>query len=506
VLRAFILLILIASASVLTSAQQNDTAKVVGTVLDATHNSVPNAIITLTHLATNAQTAVKSNKNGQYQTPPLRLGEYTMLVEAPGYERFERKGVVLNIGDIRQLDASLKVGDVTETMVVEAAAPTLQTEDSSVGTVITNKQITDLPLNGRNYLQLAALSAGTAPPAANGVGISVGGQAGSQVSFLLDGEDNNNQQISVSHSNRKEIIKPSIDAIEEFKVSTNSYDAEYGRSSSGVISVAIKSGSNHLHGSAFEFLRNQFTDGNNRFATTAAPYKQNQYGGTIGGPLHHDKVFFFGDVELTNIRQTNTVSSTVPTAAQREGVFATSIKNPLTGKPFVNNTILSTSWDPAAVRILSHIPAAQTSGATNYVYNDPANQNPNRWDVRLDGILSGSQNIYGRYSSESDNLSVASPFPSGADGYYSGTGATTTTARSFVIVHSKTWSTNLISTIHAGWNYLNWVNTFPNQSLTGVGIPGVSDANPGFSNIMITGYKSNVGGHQETSFIGHLPV
>src|SRR4051812_34357705 len=167
-------------------AQQANTAIVVGTVLDTSKAAVPGATVTLTHLATNTTTSVVSDERGQYRTPPLRIGDYEIQVELSGFKSFDQRNVVLNIGDVRQVDAVLQPGDLTETITVTAAPPLLNTADSTVGTVITNQQIKDLPMNGRDYLQLASLSSGTAPTAGNGV--SIGGQAGSQVAFLLDGQ------------------------------------------------------------------------------------------------------------------------------------------------------------------------------------------------------------------------------------------------------------------------------------------------------------------------------
>jgi hypothetical protein len=490
-----LVLAFVSIAGSLAIAQQADTGIVVGQVLDLDGRAIQKAVVELTHLGTNNTTKVLTDAEGRYRTAPLRLGAYSVRVEARGFKRYEQRGLVLNIGDVREINVELAVGAAAETVLVEASAPLLHTQDSEVGTVITNKQINDMPLNGRDYLQLAALSSGTAPASANAqggaFGVSIGGQNGVQTAYLLDGADNNSQQMSTSHSERKEVIKPSIDAIEEFKVVTNSYAAEYGRSSSGVISVALKSGTNTLHGSAFEFLRNESTDARNRFASKRAPYKRNQFGGAIGGPILKDKLFFFADAELSKIRQTNTITSTLPSATERAGVFASRIKDPLTGAAFPNNAIPSSRWDPAAVRILGYIPAAQTAAASsNYVYNSPANQDPNRWDVRLDHILSSRDNLSFRYSQEYDNTSVTSPFPRGAAGYAAGLGAQETVARSFVLSHNRTWSNSLVSSIRASWNYLDWVNSIPSQSLSDVGIPGVSTANPGFSNIMITGYQS----------------
>ena len=197
------------------------------------------------------------------------------------------------------------------------------------------------------------------------------------MAFLLDGQDNNNQEILTSHSGQKEIIKPSVDAIQEFKVVTNSYSAEFGRSSSGVVSVALKSGSNQFHGVAYEFLRNQDVDAKNLFAVTIPPYKRNQFGATLGGPVIKNKTFFFGDFELARIITSTTVVATVPTLAERQGIFPGTIYNPATydtatgmRTPFQGNTIPQSLWDPAAAGILSYIPLPTTGAATNnYLYN-----------------------------------------------------------------------------------------------------------------------------------------
>lgn len=385
----------------------------------------------------------------------------------------------MSIGDVRQLDTTLDVGQVADTVEVVGNTPLLQTADSSVGTVITNQQIVDLPLNGRDYLQLAALSPGTIPASTSGGGISIGGQAGSQAAFLLDGLDNNNQQISTGHTGQKEIIKPSVDAIQEFKVVTNGYSAEYGRSSSGVVSVSLKSGTNTIHGSVFEFLRNDALDAKNYFATKLSPYKRHQFGAAIGGPIWQDHTFLFGDFEIGRIRQSITTVSTVPTLTQRAGNFG-------------SFTIPPGSFDPVANTVLNYFPLPTSSSATNnYVYNSPQNQDPHRWDVRLDHVFSDRQNIYARYSSQQIDNGVVSPFPaSPGAGYVIGAGAEKDDARSFVVGHTKVWSPTFLTSIRAGWNYLSWVNFFPQQSLTGVGIPGVPTINPGFSQILITGFTT----------------
>ncbi len=471
-------------------AQQSGDGVIVGTVLDGTKAGVTRANVTLIHAATNASTEVKTDERGNFRTPPLRIGEYSIGIEAPGFKRYHQRGLVLNIGDVRHVNAVLEIGEVTQSLDVEALAPLLQTADSTVGTVIGNRQIEDLPLNGRDYLQLAALSAGTTP--GGGVGVSIGGQSGAQAAFLLDGQDNNNQQISTGHSGQKEIIKPSVDAIQEFKVVTNSYSAEYGRSSSGVVSVALKSGSNNLHGSVYEFLRNEALDAKNYFAQVRAPYKRNQYGAAIGGPVLRNRTFFFGDFELGRIRQSGTSTSTLPTAAQVSGKFSSAITDPLGGTPFAANTIPASRLDPIAVKAASFLPLPLTGSATaNYVYASPQYSNPSRWDFRIDHILSEKQNVYFRFSKQDTDSSVQSNLPPDAKGnYYTGGGAQNSDSKSFVFVHNRIWSSSVVTSVHAGWNDLSWINVFPDQSLHGLGIPGVTEKYPGFSQMVITGYPS----------------
>ena len=237
----------------------------------------------------------------------MRIGEYRMEVESPGFKRIQRTGVILNAGDTRQVDLVLEIGEVTETIEVVAQAPLLQTQEGSAGTVMENQQILELPLNGRDYLQLARISAGVTPPAraevANRQGVSVGGSQATQVNFIIDGIDNNNQSIA-SQGNQKEAIKPQLDAVQEFKILTNAYSAEFGRSMGGVVTMTTKSGTNQLHGSAFEFLRNEGLDAKNYFVPQTAekpPFGRNQYGFSIGGPMKKNKAFLFGDMELTDI-------------------------------------------------------------------------------------------------------------------------------------------------------------------------------------------------------------
>ena len=259
-----IVLLLFVSAAL--QAQQANNAILVGVISDSTGAFLPGATVTATHVATNTSVDILTDERGQYRTPPLRIGDYELTVRLDGFRTFVRRGVVLNIGDVRNVDVTLDIGAMCRDRDGSTRRRRHSTpSDSTVGTVITNEQIAALPLNGRDYLQLASLSSGTGP--ASSLGVVIGGQSGTAVAFLLDGHDNNSQQITTGHSGQKEIIKPSVDAIQEFKVVTNSYSAEYGRSSSGVVSVSLKSGTNSLNGSLYEFFRDDSLNATNYFAT-----------------------------------------------------------------------------------------------------------------------------------------------------------------------------------------------------------------------------------------------
>ncbi len=507
--------------------QQVENAIVVGTVLDPTHAAVSDATVTLTHLATDSKVEVRTDEKGDYRTPPLRIGAYSISIAADGFKRFNQRGVVLDIGDVRQVDAVLEVGQVSDSVNVEASAPLLQTSDATVGTVIGNQQITNLPLNGRDYLQLAALSSGTIPSTttANGsqVGVSIGGQAGTAAAFLLDGLDNNTQTIMPTHGDQKEVIKPSIDAIQEFKVVTNLYSAEYGRTSSGVVSVTLKSGSNEIHGVGYEFLRNEALDAKNYFATEKSPFKRNQFGTAIGGPIIKNKLFIFGDFEIGRIRESVTEVDTVPTLAERNGIFPTTVYNPATYNAatktrtaFAGNQIPASLWDPAAAKALSFFPLPTTLGATNnYVYASPENQDPRHWDVRGDEILSEKQNLFFRYSSQTQDYGTVAAFPA-----ISGVGFTGAAGRrleidshGFGAGYNLVISPTLVASIRAGWNYLLMDQYYgsKNNLSSLVGIPGVDQNNPGLANLTLTGFTPlgvsntpNYSGSQDRQLSGDL--
>ena len=331
---ALILSLLIGTLSVSRLTAQVDTATVVGTVLDSSGAVVPAASVTATAVGTNIKTSTRTDASGNYVITPLKIGEYSVAVEAQGFKKETRARVVLQVQDRLRVDFTLQVGALTEAVNIEAEVPVVQTESSALGDVIGSRQITDLPLNGRDYTQLATLTTGVAKITENGGGINgsttatngnaggafaVNGTRGNLNNFMLDGVDNN------SNDNAGNILRTSVDAIEEFKVQTSNYSAEFGRSGGAVINATIKSGTNEFHGTAFEFLRNSALDARGFFEQPdqpKAPFKQNQFGGTLGGPIKKNKLFFFGDYQGTRVRAATTDIVTVPTPAEINGDFS----------------------------------------------------------------------------------------------------------------------------------------------------------------------------------------
>ncbi len=326
-----LVLVWLASAAGIAGAQV-DTGSLVGTVRDSSGAMLPNASVTATNVDTGVSLAVKTGSDGDYVLTPLKIGTWSLSVEAPGFQKEVRAGLVLNVQQNIRLDFTLKVGSVAQTTVVTGAEPLLETESASLGDVITSQQVEELPLNGRRYTDLATLTSGVAkitegpvngaatPTNGNAGGdFAVNGTRGDQNNFILDGVDNN------SNDNGSLAFTTSVDAIAEFKVQTSNYSAEFGRSGGAVINATTKSGSNDIHGSAWEFLRNDALDARGYFESPdqpKAPYRQNQFGGTVGGPIVKGKVFYFLDYEGTRIGSADTDFATVPTMAEQTGDFS----------------------------------------------------------------------------------------------------------------------------------------------------------------------------------------
>ncbi len=287
------------------SMAQIDTGSIVGTVRDPSGAAVPKAVIAVTNTATGVAVTTETNSSGEYQVTALIPGIYSVKVSSPGFASQINSGVEINVQSRPSIDFTLKIGEVSNTVDVGASTPILQTETANVGGVISGQQIVDLPLNGRRYSDLALLEAGVQKNLTNQNNqapdrFSVNGNLETQNYFSLDGVDNNSGSTNLQEGS-VQAVQPPPDALEEFRVQTRTYSAEFGTSAGAVINASIKSGTNQFHGNLWEFLRNNQLDANTFFNNAGGVprghYVQNQYGATIGGPVIRNKTFFFGDFQ-----------------------------------------------------------------------------------------------------------------------------------------------------------------------------------------------------------------
>ena len=306
---------------------QKDAGAIVGLVRDPSGAVVTGAKVTVTDVDRGIHSIVSTNDEGQYVASPLRIGRYSVTVEKQGFRKAVAGPVQVNIQDRVGVDLTLQPGMATEVVTVTGQRPQLETGTSELGQVVDSRTINALPLNGRNYAQLALLGVGVAAAEPGSrvettYGFSANGARSLQNNFLLDGIDNNANLGDVLNG-AAYVVQPAVDAIAEFKVETNSYSAEFGRGNGAIMNAVIKSGTNQIHGDVWEFLRNDKVDANNYFDIFGKqPYKQNQFGFTLGGPIIKNKLFFFGDYEGLRIRQALPQLSTVPTPAEVGGDFS----------------------------------------------------------------------------------------------------------------------------------------------------------------------------------------
>jgi hypothetical protein len=413
---------------------QQETATITGEVRDANGGAVPKATITITNVGTNIRVRSETNEQGSYTVPNIRPGDYTVTVEKQGFSKTIRSGLTLQVNQVARIDIAMKIAGVEETVEITGGAPLLESETSSRGAVIDQKKIVDLPLNGRDYNQLALLSPGvlSGTPRMASIGfkgaINVNGNRLFMNVFLLDGVDN----ISYSNSFRGDnvqVVQPSIEALQEFKIQTNAYSAEFGRSAGAVVNATIKSGTNNFRGSVYEFLRNDALDASNffsNFSNQSKPArKRNQFGGAFGGPIIENKTFFFGDYEGLRDREGAVRFSTVPTPLQKQGIFNAAVFDPFApGRPaFARDAqgrwvIPSSRFDPVSQKIIALLPDPNISGAANYVATPVTSTRQDQFDVRIDHNFNSKFNLFGRYSFVDSNLFRPGPLGGQADGSF----------------------------------------------------------------------------------------
>jgi Carboxypeptidase regulatory-like domain/TonB dependent receptor len=393
------------------------TSQIQGTVQDATGGAVPGAEVSVTQTDTGATRTATTGGDGGYVLPNLPTGPYRMEITKAGFSKYIQTGIVLQVAVNPTIDVGLKLGAVSDQIQVEANAAQVETQATGIGAVIENQRILELPLNGRNSTDLVQISAGSvfvAPPVSRSFGGSNGGEAisvaGGQyfaTSYFLDGANHNNPYDNLN------LPLPFPDALQEFKVETSALTAQNGVHSGAAVNAVTKGGTNDFHGDLFYFLRNGDLNARNYFSATRDQLKRNQYGGTVGGPIKKDKVFFFFGYQGTKTRQTNQATPEfVPTAAMLKGDFSqcptiTSIKNPATGAVIPSKILPPNLISPAAVKIAAFLPPAQDScGTVNYTI--PLDQNEYQIVGRADYQLSAKQTLFGRYIATA--LTQAIPF------------------------------------------------------------------------------------------------
>src|SRR5947209_886515 len=384
------------------------TAQISGRVQDTTGAVLPGVEVTATQTGTGIARTAVTNETGSYVLPNLPIGPYRLQAALPGFRTYVQSGIALEVNSSPVLNIVLEVGQVTETIEVQANAALVETRNSGIGEVVENARILDLPLNGRNVVELVALAGAAAPtvtltgqsrdPFAQG-NVSVAGGLNSGLNYTLDGADHNNPY-QASY-----LSMPFPDAMQEFKVETSATSAKQGGKSAGEVSLVTKSGTNQFHGDLFEFVRNGIFNARNSFAPKRDTLKRNQFGGTLGGPIVKNKLFFFGGYQGTIQRSDPTQNTAyVPTAAMLRGDFTTFAgptcrTTPLTLAPsqgFVNNQISPSLISPFALKVVARLP--QTSDPCGKVnFGLRSNQSEHMEIARLDWQASEKHSIFGRF-------------------------------------------------------------------------------------------------------------
>ena len=426
---------------------QRITASLGGTIRDSSAAVIPGAMVSITNTGTQVTVKAQTNDAGRFDVSNLPPGPYTVTVDAQGFKRLVRSGLVLQVDQTAQLDLVVEVGSTTETVQVNSAEPLLETQTSDIGQVIGNKSIENLPLNQRNPFSLILLVpgvTGTVNSSFTGLQFNVNGGRAGITDVLLDGVP----AAPPSDNFNVLTIFPSVDATQEFKVQTSNFSTQFGNSAGGIINIVYKSGTNDLHGSVYDFLRNSYLDANNFFANRYGfplpSFKRNQFGFSLGGPvyipkLYHgrNKTFFFVDYEGLRQDSATSLLTTVPTLAERGGDFsgdATStgapifIYDPLTTKAtvsptgstsysrtaFAGNKIDPSRFDKVAANILKYFPLPNTPGAfgrNNYIANASAPVSINQYDIKVDEVLSDRQRMSFRFSKRNPVSGYAHLFP-----------------------------------------------------------------------------------------------
>lgn len=422
-LKLLLAIVLIATAGI----AQVQNGSITGTVTDPSGAVLPHAQVEALGVTTGTSYVATTTSSGQYTFPSLPIGRYTISVKVHGFKTEVRSNVLVEVGQRQAMNFALQLGNTVQTVQVTSTLPALQTQTASPGTVVVNRYVQDLPLSTRNWDDLMGLAAGVsadrytnqsgATNSGRFGGINIHGVRSLQNNFILDGVDNNTVSENVQELST-EAVRPSVDAISEFKMVTDPYDAEYGRSPGGAVIVVTRGGTNQFHGDVWEFNRTSATDAadffTNRAGATKPGLTQNQFGGVIGGPIVKNKLFFMFNYEGTRITQGVTRLTNVPLPSERAGDFSTAagaaadvtystVVNPATGLPFPNNVIPSGMIDPESAHLLSLVPLPDVTpppgpqNRENWLINPKLSDNTNDYLGRIDYQLSPRNTFFDRY-------------------------------------------------------------------------------------------------------------
>lgn len=501
--------LLLAAICVLTCSleAQVTTGTFLGSVHDPTSASVRGASITATNLQTGVVRSALSGDDGEYVINLLPVGNYSVRVEHAGFTTEERPSIELQINSRVRLDFVLQVGSVSEKISVEGSAPLLDTDTAESGEVIENERVTQLPLNGRQFVQLALLTAGVVPEvkgtlssplALSGQSANANGTRFEDNVFLLDGvpiRDEIYERLTVS---------PSIDAIQEFKVHTSNYSAEFGGHGGAQINISTKSGTNALRGAVYEFLRNDVLDARNYFdGSIKPPFRQNQFGVSLGGPIRRNQTFFFGNYEGSRIFKGVTLGAALPTQDMRNGNFTGMgpIIDPATQQPFTNDQIPNALIAPFAKAMLANVPLPNTTGpGRNFTGFGDRDLSMNQFTMRMDHSFNNNNLIFGRfiYSNVSDlepypatvDLSSGSPLPPPGFGQL-----TTQGSRNLALQYTHVFNLNFLNQLRFGYNYLDAGQKSANSNVDFISEFGFQGTNPpplgaGYPSMVVPGFST----------------
>jgi len=480
------------------ASAQFDTATVVGTVKDASGGSIANAKVTLTHLETGISDTRSSNAGGNFEFVSVRAGSYLVAGEKEGFSIALMDGLRVEVGARVRADLQLEIGSLSEEVKVTAEAKLVETDNSQRSQILSTVQIQQLPLNGRQYAQLALLSTGvrrSSTSAARDGAFNVNGLRNTMNNFMLDGLDNNAYATS-NQGQSSQIMQPAPDSLAEVQIITNNESAEYGHSAGATVNAAYRSGTNQLHGSGWEFFRNTALNSSTYFAPPGgqkATLEFSQFGGVLGGPIVPSRMFFFADYEGLRQRTGGVSFATMPTASEQQGIFRVDVRDPRTGQVFPAGTpIPMTAF---ARKVMNDLPDPNAEGAANnYAVQRYTDSPSDKAGGKVDFQLSQRIRTFGRYSWRDANSDseAALPLPSGSGG-----NLTYATTKQVALGMTFVQNNRSVLEVRFGWSSVNGLTRGKSVGTAGAledygitGLPTDARIAGGLPTQIVTGYTN----------------